>query len=122
VVLSENLPELSRFEVGGMSKVCQRSAGCQTLPPFHEPLDPRASYWVINQQPSGTSPPTCLPEPAMRRHLLRSHRTLAFALLLAGVGFSLPSAVAAQATRADSAAILLQAAQTFQYEGSFEVS
>jgi len=58
----------------------------------------------------------------MRRHLFGSHRTLAFALLLSGVGLSLPPTVEAQATRADTAAILLQAAQTFQDEGRFEVA
>ncbi|MFH1763906.1 MAG: hypothetical protein ABIF09_06920 [Gemmatimonadota bacterium] len=43
-------------------------------------------------------------------------------LLLVSVGSSLPSSVEAQATRADSAAVLLNAARAFQSEGRWEVA
>ena len=43
-------------------------------------------------------------------------------LLLASLSLGLPTAGAAQATRADSAAVLLQAARTFQSEGRIQVA
>lgn len=58
----------------------------------------------------------------MRRCHRRSIGILAGLLILSSVCTILPSALNAQITRADSAAVLLRAAQTFQAEGRWEVA
>ncbi len=58
----------------------------------------------------------------MRRLPSKLVRIVAVLLLSVSVGLSLPSSAEAQATRADSAAVLLGAAQAFQDEGRWEVA
>lgn len=58
----------------------------------------------------------------MRRLTTKLTRTVAVFLFLVSVGLFLPASVEAQATRADSAAVLLGAAQAFQDEGRWEVA
>lgn len=58
----------------------------------------------------------------MRRARPRPIRLLAAFLFLVAFGLSLPSDAEAQVTRADSAAVLLSAAQAFQDEGRWEVA
>lgn len=58
----------------------------------------------------------------MRRIPTKLTRFVGGFLLLVSVGLSQPSSVEAQATRADSAAVLLNAARAFQSEGRWEVA
>ncbi len=58
----------------------------------------------------------------MRRSHPRFPGILTGLLILASAGFAGPQTLNAQATRADSAAVLLRAAQTFQADGRWEVA